>query len=102
MRDRRGRSEANATERGYRSSSPARPAIALSASAYLSSLTLRRGRSANHQMLTMVTTTPKAAAGLAIFRFGTETTLPGPVTGSQVRTWLPRESGQAARPPSFR
>jgi hypothetical protein len=36
--------------------------------AYLSSLTLRRGRRANHQMLAMVATTPSAAAGFAILR----------------------------------
>ena len=35
--------------------------------AYLSSLILRLGRKANHQMLTMVASKPKAAAGLASF-----------------------------------
>ena len=46
---------------------------------YLSSLTLRHGRSANHQTLAMVARTPKAAAGLAILRERSdmERTLPG-------------------------
>ena len=49
----------------------------------MSSLTLRRGRSANHQMLAIVATTPRAAAGLAIFpeRSDMVTTLPGPSGG---------------------
>ena len=50
---------------------------------YSSSLTLRRGRSANHQMLAMVAMTPKAAAGLAILRERSDMgpTLPGPTAG---------------------
>ena len=42
--------------------------VARSTGAYLSSLTLRRGRRANHQMLAIVASTPRAAAGLAILR----------------------------------
>ena len=43
------------------------------------SLTLRRGRRANHQTLAMVASTPKAAAGLAILRERSDMgpTLPG-------------------------
>ena len=48
--------------------------------AYSSNLTLRRGRRANHQMLAMVASTPKAAAGLAILRERSDMAvrLPGP------------------------
>ena len=47
--------------------------------AYPSALCLRRGRRANHQMLAMVASTPRAAAGLAILRERSDMppTLPG-------------------------
>ena len=47
---------------------------------YLSGLCLRLGRRANHQMLAMVASTPRAAAGFAILRERSDipVTLPGP------------------------
>ena len=59
--------------RGYRAGD--RPCVEVGAravrrrrSGYLSSLCLRLGLRANHQMLAMVASTPKAAAGFAILR----------------------------------
>src|SRR5665213_966221 len=54
---------------------------------YLSSLTLRRGRRANHQMLAIVARTPRAAAGLAILRERSDmqVTLPGPPDNGAIR-----------------
>ncbi len=98
FRERSGWSEARATDQGYRRSQAARlgaagafpgPYLAgfspltrptCRASPYLSSFTLRRGRRANHQMLAMVASTPKAAAGLTILRDRSDMTLtlPGP------------------------
>ena len=59
---------------------------------YSSSLTLRRGRRANHQMLAMVASTPKAAAGLAILRERSDMgpTLPGGL-GRRPRTATGRD-----------
>jgi hypothetical protein len=71
---------------------------------YLSSLTLCRGRSANHQMLTMVATTPNTAAGFAILRERSDMGLTIPAS-TEVRdlshpaTWCHRGLRHSSRTP---
>lgn len=85
------------TGRGYRAGTDRRPdrskcsiqpssSTRMSSSTYLSSLTLRRGLRANHHMLTIVATTPSAAAGFAILweRSDMRMTIPGSALGPQI------------------
>ena len=79
---------------------------------YLPSFALRRGRRANHQTLTMVATTPNAAAGLAILcersgihrRYPEYTRTVGPLlqarqqTDRQILIWFFRSSSRSPIP----